>query len=236
MAEEYRVRYGVEGRVLYPSRPPGSKPFKAPPERLSDPGEGLKVVFAGSLHIPGYLQMLYELAAVLRACKGSLVIHAPPAKQVSERFEGFKDVVNLLPLVPDSQLVDRLRAEADVLFLPMSFEERFRAHMRTSFPSKLTEYTAAGVPILIWGPPYCSSVRWARENPGVAEIVDENDVEQLADRLRRLASDTDHRIHLANNALRVGHDCFSHAAVVAEFNKGLTGSSDLSPACRQHSR
>ena len=229
MAEEYRTRYGVDGKVVYPSRPPDSNPFEGPPARLAHPGKGITVVFAGSLHVPDYLRMLSRLATALRACNGSLQIHAPPARQLSERFEAFKDVVDLLPLIPESRLVGQLRERADVLFLPMTFEENSRTHMRTSFPSKLTEYTAAGVPILIWGPPYCSAVRWARENPGVAEVLDENDVEQLANRLRRLASDADYRIRLGGNALRIGRQYFSHAAAAACFYRGITRSPKIQP-------
>ena len=45
--------------------------------------------------------------------------------------------------------------------------------MKISFPSKLTDYTATGLPLLIHAPAYSSAVRWARAEHDVAEIVDE---------------------------------------------------------------
>jgi hypothetical protein len=61
----------------------------------------------------------------------------------------------------------------------MSFNAVDRANMEISFPSKLTDYTAVGLPLLIYGPHYCSAVQWARENPGVAEVVTADNAETL---------------------------------------------------------
>ena len=47
-----------------------------------------------------------------------------------------------------------------------------RINMEMAFPSKLADCTATGLPLLIYGPAYCSAVTWARENPGVAEVVE----------------------------------------------------------------
>ena len=76
--------------------------------------------------------------------------------------------------------------------------------MELSFPSKLTDYTAAGLPMLIYGPPYCSAVRWARENAGVAEMVDDENPKGLTEALHRLAASPVHRNALGTHALNVG--------------------------------
>ena len=44
-----------------------------------------------------------------------------------------------------------------------------------SFPSKLADYTATGVPLLVMGAVYSSAVRWAREFDGAAAVVVEDD-------------------------------------------------------------
>src|SRR6185436_15691424 len=96
-------------------------------------------------------------------------------------------------LIASKALVQHLRDNADVLVVPMSFHGH-DANMRLSFPSKLTDYTAAGLPILICGPEYCSAVRWARENAPVAEVVTSPSPELLGEAIGRLAS-REHRLH-----------------------------------------
>jgi len=44
--------------------------------------------------------------------------------------------------------------------------------METSFPSKLAHYAQFHKPIVIWGPEYCSAVRWARVNSSALCVTD----------------------------------------------------------------
>ena len=103
-------------------------------------------------------------------------------------------------LLPSRELVETLREVADVLLLPMSFVAADQPNMTISFPSKLTDYTSAGLPLLIFGPEYCSAVRWARDNPGVAEIVSTDSSEAAQAALARLANDANYRQRLAEAA------------------------------------
>jgi hypothetical protein len=80
--------------------------------------------------------------------------------------------------------------------------------MMISFPSKLTDYTAAGLPLLVQGPGYCSAVRWALENPGVAEVVSDLSPAALEAAVARL-KDSSHRLSLAHRAIDVGGRYFS---------------------------
>jgi hypothetical protein len=66
-----------------------------------------------------------------------------------------------LDFAPREELDDWLESAAALLVV-MRFEPALRRRMETSFPSKLVEYVQLGKPIVIWGPEYCSAVRWAR--------------------------------------------------------------------------
>jgi hypothetical protein len=113
----------------------------------------------------------------------------------------------------------RLREEADALFVPMSFDVLDRSNMEMAFPSKLADCTAVGVPLLIYGPSYCSAVRWANDNPGVAEVVEEP--KGLGDRVRRLANDPELRQTLGTRALQIGERYFAYDAVREVFDRAL---------------
>lgn len=89
--------------------------------------------------------------------------------------------------------------------------------MELAFPSKLADYTAVGLPLLIYGPPFCSAVAWARENPGVSEVS----ATDLSETLNRLANDPAWRFNLGKRALEVGRQYFSHEAVSQVFYSSL---------------
>ncbi len=124
-------------------------------------------------------------------------------------------------LLKADELLLRLRAEADVLFVPMSFAPEDRDNMRMGFPSKLTDYTAVGLPLLIMGPSECSAVTWARTHPGIAEVVASDAAIDLEPAIARLAGDAAHRVALARRALDIGNREFSAAAADAIFQSAL---------------
>jgi glycosyltransferase involved in cell wall biosynthesis len=220
MVEIYERRHGVSGSVLYPSRAADAKVSAAPPERLRKSKRGLVCAYAGSVNTTDYRRALRLLAESLEPFGGKLLIFAPSKlEQADEKHK------NMLwqGLVRSEKLISRLREEADVLFLPMSFTADDRANMETSFPSKLTDYTAVGLPLLIYGPEYCSAVRWARENPGVAEVVEGMDASQLSRALGRLADNPQYLMNLGHRAIEAGERFFSPGKAWKVFQNALLG-------------
>jgi hypothetical protein len=92
--------------------------------------------------------------------------------------------------------------------------------MEMAFPSKLADYTATGLPLLIYGPAYCSAVTWARENPGVAIIVDSES--NLPDAIEDLAHNPDTRLRLGKRALAAGREYFTHDRAQEIFHQSLS--------------
>lgn len=221
MREEYRRRYGAEGTVLYPSRGADAPKFNAPPDRVARSDHTFTVAFGGTINSPGYVRALKNLAATLVAVNGRLLIFGPLAPEAlrSAGLDGSHIVLG--GLVKSADLIIRLRAEADALFVPMSFNTVDRANMEISFPSKLTDYTAVGLPLLIYGPHYCSAVQWAQENPGVAEVVTVDNADTLAKTVRALAETPARRAELGALALAVGDRYFSSATGRSVFHSAV---------------
>ena len=209
MCEAYRERYGAEGTVLYPSRAADCPSFDAPPERLARNDHPFTVAFGGTINSPGYVNALVNMANALAPIGGRLFIFGPVTPEAARQAGLERPNIVLRGLVKSSDFMTRLREEADALFVPMSFAAADRPNMEISFPSKLTDYTAVGLPLLIYGPDYCSAVRWARENAGVAEIVTSERSEETSAAVRRLLRN-DHRRLLASRALEVGNRFFKH--------------------------
>jgi hypothetical protein len=220
MSRFYEERYGAPAAVIYPSRAADCADFVEPPTRLADRDKQFTIAFAGTINSRGYFRALATLQQALEPVGGRLLIFGP-LTNAEARQAGLNDPnTEICGLLSATNLLKRLREEADALFVPMSFATEDRANMEMAFPSKLADYTATGVPLLIYGPSYCSAVAWARENPGVAEVVESEP--DLAAAIARLACDPDHRVSLGKRALDTGREYFTHARAQQLFHQSLS--------------
>ena len=227
MAATYRQRYGVSGEVIYPMRAQDSAEFAAPSARVGRNDRPFMIAFAGSINSSGYIQALLALQTSLTAIGGRLLIFGP-LTAVEARQCGLKEPhTTVRGLLSATELMTCLREEADALFVPMSFAPEDRTNMTLAFPSKLADCTAVGLPLLVYGPAYCSAVTWARENEGVAEVVDTDKGFELSAAVARLAADPSRRFALAKRALEVGGQYFAHDAVQQVFDRAITGATAL---------
>lgn len=220
MEEDYRKRYGVAGHVVYVSRAENSPEFDDIPDRCKSKDSPLVCAFAGSINSGAYARSLATLAEVLQTIDGKLLIYSSLTQESIRNNRLDTANITVRSLIPFKELISELRHEADVLFVPMSFEKWDRANMEIAFPSKLADYTATGLPLLIFGPFYCSAVCWARDNPGVAEIVDQQDASALNNAIGKLA-DAKYRGVLGQKSLEIGRQFFSHPAVTQQFYQVL---------------
>ena len=206
MEEVYGRRYGAGGDVLYPSRAADALVYDEPPERLRGSCEPFTVAFAGSVGVE-YARALRRIARALRAQLGRLVVYGPLAGDAVHQYLTEPNI-ELRGMINSTTIIQECRRDAHAMYIPMSFAEGDRINAEIAFPSKLTDSTAVGIPLIINGPEYCSAVRWARTNPDVAEIVTDDTVEALENAISRL-QDPERRCRLASAAIRVGRETFS---------------------------
>lgn len=221
MVKAYKEHFGITGNVLYPSRAMDGVELDSLSVVDRDTNTSLVFAYAGTINSQGYADGLSMLAGALEKVGGQLVIYSSLSDEAIKRLSLNQKNIIVRPIIPYKELYKTLRSSADVLFVPMSFEVGERHNMELGFPSKLTDYTAVGLPLLIWGPPYCSAVTWANENPGVAEIVQEKSSEALAKAVVRLAEDPQYRAQLGNNAMAKGMEFFSHSAATRQFYQSI---------------
>jgi glycosyltransferase involved in cell wall biosynthesis len=211
MSRFYEERYGEPAQVIYPSRTSDCPVFDAPPTNNNKP---FTIAFAGTINSDGYIEALTALQDALKAVGGRLLIFGP------NQFGLDDPNTENCGLVSSSELLTRLREKAHALFVPMSFANCDRVNMQMAFPSKLADYTATGLPLLIYGPAYCSAVVWARENPGVAEVAENKP--DLTNAINRLANDPSHRAALGKRALAIGREYFTHSRAQQLFHQCIS--------------
>lgn len=83
--------------------------------------------------------------------------------------------------------LQRIRSSHAVL-ITQPFAEDAARRMRTCFPSKLIEMAQLHKPMIIWGPDYCSSIRWAREREAGICITTQ-DPKEVGRQIEGLAED-----------------------------------------------
>jgi glycosyltransferase involved in cell wall biosynthesis len=221
MRETYQKRYYTNGTILYPSRAIDCPKYHSPPERIANTSQQFTVAFGGTINTPGYVRALKLMAAVLEKVGGRLLIFGPLSAENAQQVGLTQSNIFLCGLLSSSELMQRFREEVDVLFVPMSFDVADEANMKMGFPSKLTDYTAVGVPLLIYGPDYCSAVSWAKENPGVAVMVTKECFDELLHAIKRLAASPEDRSAFGQRAIERGHHYFAIESVQRVFEHAL---------------
>lgn len=155
--------------ILYPI-PAVCLPLINPAGQLSSGVGALKVIYTGNLGDYGSM-----IQAALEATKEHPrirleAIGGNPAWPAAFRTE-MQERGLWHDFMPVEKLGERLDT-ADAFLVTMRFEPEFRRYMETSFPSKMINYAQFHKPIVIWGPEYCSAVRWARKKDSALCVTD----------------------------------------------------------------
>jgi glycosyltransferase involved in cell wall biosynthesis len=130
--------------------------------------------------------------------------------------------------VPEED-VARVLAEADIAFLPLSFKSEMRHVVETSLPTKIAEYLAAGLPILVHAPSSSTVARYCREN-GCGLVVDEPDDAALRDALVRLRNDLALRRNLSARALVVAKENHNASRIAPAFLEQMSSQNSIARA------
>lgn len=206
MIEQCREWFGVEGTLLYPNRGDDS-----PPPRLrvrADAAGPPVVAFCGNINQDGTIDLLRKMAAVLEGVGGRLDLYTMVSDSHLSNIGLSTPAVRKLGYFPAAEMGDRVGSTAHALFLPASFEPRERLDVATLFPSKLADYTAIGLPVLVWGPEYSSAARWVIDNPGSAELVTRPDSDAAREAVLRIHADPAHAAALGAAGIKAGSRCF----------------------------
>ena len=220
MEAHYRRLYGIGGTVVYPCRSVRTQQLERPPLRAPAPG-AFVFAYAGSAASRGQRRALTDFANAIAPLGARLRIYQGMDLDLLRRDGLQTDNVEIVPFRPAEDLHRDLVASVDAMYLPMSYADEDRANVELCFPSKLTDYTAVGLPILVRAPAYGTATHWTRENPGAAALITAPEPASIVAAANRLIGDASYRQALAHGALAVGERMFSHRAVFTVFGDCL---------------
>ena len=186
MAEEYQERYGLSFTPLMQCD--DVERFKCVKSEGERDWKNINIVYSGTLSLDRWRSFIHLAKAAedlqTEGVTVKIVIYAPfiPAEA--------GDNLNKLPSITlHNALTDKdvpqALSDADILFLPESFDESIRAYIKLSVSTKAHLYMMTGRPILVYGPPEIGTVVYAkREKWGY--VVEKEGVNYLSDALRKL--------------------------------------------------
>jgi len=174
------------------------------------------------IHHAATADALAAVADVLRPLGGCLQIYSPDSADTLRQLALKKpNIYHQGFLAFAGAMGEKVARTADALIITASFEERNRRDVSTLFPSKMADYTAIGLPILIWGPVYSSAARWAMENPGAAVLVTSNEADALREAFLKLG-DAKYVASIAAAGMAAGSRDFGVSNVRRRFAAVIT--------------
>jgi glycosyltransferase involved in cell wall biosynthesis len=194
MAAEYLERYGVPFAALQNSVDLPARDALAALHR-DDFGRGhgapVTMVYGGRVGQANAKSLLDVARAISTlAAEGTpvtlRVYTASNGHPAVAAMAGLPAVEILPPVAYD--LMPALLEAADVLLLPLDFDEASVRFARLSMPTKIPEYMAAARPVLTYAPRGCATAEYARTG-GWSLLVDQPDSVALRSAIVALATD-----------------------------------------------
>ena len=236
MVEETQKRYGVRSELFYPNRGPDSPEPKI--RMRPDWGKQPVIAHCGYVHFAGNAALIREISRIVGGMDGHVDFYTTHT-DAELAWHGLKPpTARRIGFFPSKEMAERLGATAELLLLTASFDPADRVHESTLFPSKTADYTAVGLPILVWGPPYSSAARWAAENPGATLLFTDPDPAPVERAIRRILDNASEAAELAVAGIAAGlgtvrvvdrRPPVSGAAPIEYSTTGVGGAAQLQP-------
>lgn len=216
MEHAYVRRFGVSGEVLLPSRGRESVFFREPPPRVAHPLKSAQVFYAGSVYGKGF-EVLDEIALALRTKGHRLIAYTPSRPSADFRPRALE----IRAALPSAELVKTLHEEADMLLLLTSFAEASRRQVETLFPSKMVDYAAAAVPVVVAAPEYACIVNYLQQRPTAGHLLLSDRGSDVLAAVEKLAADPARRHAFAQGAVAAGLEDFSYENAWDQFTAAM---------------
>lgn len=174
-----------------------------------------KLVYAGSLS-GIYTPMIQQLLAALQGVQQvQLNLFGRQPNGQDDLLQGLQERGAYGGFLSRDLLRQELN-QASALLVTISFDKNNRRWAETSFPSKLVEYCQYNKPIIIWGPEYCSAVRWGRQYQS-ALIVTSPLAQDLVKAIQELITQPKEQARLKNKALEMAQGMFNPQKIQQQF-------------------
>ncbi|MFV1852275.1 MAG: hypothetical protein ACMZ66_16425 [Thalassospira sp.] len=184
------------------------------------------IVYIGSIFPNAQLDALVQCCQAVAELNRSGVPAKLTISSPSGHGERYRSVLQVDPCIEiietirdDTSFFQRI-AKADLLLLPVNFDEESIRFIQYSMPTKVPAYLTAGGPILVYGPAQAAQVAYALTD-GWGYIVDQKSLCDLVDGMREVLLNVDLRTKLVTSARLKAKENHDLNVVRAEFQKRI---------------
>ena len=206
--------------VMYPTRDLATSSYDQIAYRTTRATILLTFAYAGSIHGDSMFSQIISFARIAGELGHRLLVFTPQYINLAARANAASVLLDARAPLASEELSDRLRREADCLVVVQSHNSE-RLEISTLFPTKFADYSATGLPIIVWAPVYSALVNFLKEYADCAELVTDANVDVVKLAIMRLAASPERRRQLAKNAMQIGKNCFSPEIAWTLFKAAL---------------
>jgi len=192
------------------------------PETQKNTAHKTNIVFTGNIYWAqeSALNNLLNFASQTKLNLNVTIYCPNPPLNLVDKY---KNIDNIKFTSASQSEMPKIQSEADILFLPLSWNTEAPDIIKTASPGKLTDYLIAGRPILIHAPDYSFIAQYAKEN-NFAEVVDKEDSNLLENAIQRLTEDKEYSDKLVENAKKTfykNHNAYTNAEKITNIINNL---------------
>lgn len=216
MAKEYKYRYN---KVFTPFHNPIEvKKWKKHQKMGYSLTGNPTLLYAGRIGV-GIQESLKSIAQAVEIVNRDLKINLIFVLQIAEDIPWIQDFPSTIhrPMIEYEKLPEAF-SEADMLLLPYDFDEASVKFIKFSMPTKATEFMITGTPIILYAPPNIAVVNYAKEY-NWALVINNHDINQLAENIKDFIQDTTKREEIGKNAAKLAEKNHNIDQVSRKFQK-----------------
>jgi glycosyltransferase involved in cell wall biosynthesis len=222
MCEEYNRRYGVKfysfQNVIDVKK---IEAFKKNNLAVSTPAN---IVYIGSIFSNAQLDSLIDCCKAvanlnLEGHKINMTISSPSdhASRYHDKL-AVHSSINIIKTIEDDDEFFSTIANADLLLLPVNFDDESIRFIRYSMPTKVPAYLSIGTPILVYGPDSVAQVSYAKKS-GWGIMQSERNIKKLGEVIMKGLTDVHLREKVSNSAINSAYKHHDSINVKEKFQK-----------------
>lgn len=225
MSKAYKKRYSRQWQAFHNAVDAQSWIAKARKDWATKRSP-FKILYAGALMTDSQLGSVSDVCDAVAQLKGQGIeiqfdIYAPWYAAKRFRIELEKSGCVSVFDAPETMNIEKLFTEADLLLLPVNFDEKSVKYIKYSMPTKVPAYMFSGTPTLAYGPDSVASIQYAQE---WAHCVIKQNKTELCNEIKLLVYDEKLRERLGRGAQKLAIQKHDRAKVSAEFQEVLANS------------
>ena len=179
-----------------------------------NPTPPYKIVFTGRIYWPQARSIKNLIKAIDGMSDVELEIYCPNPKDYLKKI----GIDIETKVVPHKEIPNVLK-QADILFLPLSWNTKSPQIIDTATPGKLTDYLISSRPMLIHAPSSTALVKYAKQEK-FAYIVDQENIDDIRKTIKEILINKEKTQNIINNAKKtfsLNHDANKNAIIFKEL-------------------